>query len=180
MPHCLKIRWIRSFCSGIEAVLGFQFTVFNRPSPDGRMADCFLVRSIRFAFRCVQLCNFASRKGVQCAMSDQSILGLGSKLGPGDRQDSADSERLTRRVFIFGGAAAVSGLAFWGLRRSTVEAARPEAMCGAFGARLGFFCGSGLRCRQARYGLTRPTTWDPKQLKGQNSKLRERLRESCR
>jgi peptide-methionine (R)-S-oxide reductase len=58
-------------------------------------------------------------------MSDQSILGLGSKLGPGDRQDSADSERLTRRVFIFGGAAAVSGLAFWGLRRSTVEAARP-------------------------------------------------------
>jgi peptide-methionine (R)-S-oxide reductase len=60
-------------------------------------------------------------------MSDKSILGLGLELGPVDRQDSADSESLTRRVFIFGGAAAVSGLAFWGLRRSTVAAARPLA-----------------------------------------------------
>ena len=32
---------------------------------------------------------------------------------------------LSRRGFIFGSAAAVSGLAFWGLRRSTLAAARP-------------------------------------------------------
>ncbi|KAA6463418.1 peptide-methionine (R)-S-oxide reductase MsrB [Acidobacteria bacterium AB60] len=31
----------------------------------------------------------------------------------------------TRRAFIFGGAAAISGLAFWGIRRATVAAARP-------------------------------------------------------
>ncbi len=42
--------------------------------------------------------------------------------GSGGRPDSAG---LSRRVFIFGGAAAASGLAFWGLRRSTVEPARP-------------------------------------------------------
>lgn len=46
---------------------------------------------------------------------------------PGDAQ-SAATERLgerTRRAFIFGGAAAASGLAFWGIRRATVAAARP-------------------------------------------------------
>ena len=38
-----------------------------------------------------------------------------------------DATAVSRRVFIFGGAAAVSGLAFWGLRRATVAAARPLA-----------------------------------------------------
>jgi len=33
----------------------------------------------------------------------------------------------SRRAFIVGGAAAVSGLAFWGIRRATVAAARPLA-----------------------------------------------------
>ncbi|HEY1896174.1 MAG TPA: hypothetical protein VGG62_07890, partial [Terracidiphilus sp.] len=62
-------------------------------------------------------------------MADLSIL---SKL-PGDGQESAasvgraDAADVSRRVFIFGGAAAVSGIAFWGLRRSTVAAARPLA-----------------------------------------------------
>ena len=36
-------------------------------------------------------------------------------------------EQLTRRLFIFGGAAAVSGVVFWGLRRSTVAPALPLA-----------------------------------------------------
>jgi peptide-methionine (R)-S-oxide reductase len=36
-------------------------------------------------------------------------------------------EELTRRAFVFGGAATLSGLAFWGLRRETVPAARPLA-----------------------------------------------------
>lgn len=34
---------------------------------------------------------------------------------------------VSRRAFIFGGAAAVSGLAFWGLRRGTVAPAMPLA-----------------------------------------------------
>lgn len=34
-------------------------------------------------------------------------------------------QELSRRGFVFGSAAAVSGLAFWGLRRGTVAAARP-------------------------------------------------------
>jgi peptide-methionine (R)-S-oxide reductase len=34
---------------------------------------------------------------------------------------------LSRRAFIFGSACAVSGLAFWGLRRATVAAAQPLA-----------------------------------------------------
>lgn len=34
-------------------------------------------------------------------------------------------ERLTRRGFVWGGAAAVSGLVFWSLRRGTVTAAQP-------------------------------------------------------
>jgi peptide-methionine (R)-S-oxide reductase len=36
-----------------------------------------------------------------------------------------DSGAFTRRAFIWGGAAAVSGLAFWGIRRATVAAAVP-------------------------------------------------------
>ena len=32
---------------------------------------------------------------------------------------------LSRRTFVFGAAGAVSAVAFWGLRRSTVAAARP-------------------------------------------------------
>jgi peptide-methionine (R)-S-oxide reductase len=42
--------------------------------------------------------------------------------GSGGRPDPGG---VTRRVFIFGGAAAASGLVFWGLRRSTVAPARP-------------------------------------------------------
>lgn len=43
--------------------------------------------------------------------------------------DAVDHEpgRFSRRAFIFGGAAAVSAIGFWGLRRSTVAAARPLA-----------------------------------------------------
>ena len=36
-------------------------------------------------------------------------------------------ERLGRRAFILSAAGTVSALAFWGLRRSTVAAARPIA-----------------------------------------------------
>ena len=56
-------------------------------------------------------------------MRDRSILGIGLD----GRPDPADSESMTRRVFIFSGAAVVSGVAFWGLRRSTIAAARPLA-----------------------------------------------------
>jgi len=48
-----------------------------------------------------------------------------------DQQEPADEtraervERLSRRAFIFGGAGVVSAVAFWGLRRTTVAAARP-------------------------------------------------------
>lgn len=41
--------------------------------------------------------------------------------------DPVQSLPLTRRVFVFGGAAALSGLVLWGLRRETVPAARPLA-----------------------------------------------------
>ena len=53
-----------------------------------------------------------------------------------DRQDSPESAkpegldgvpRMGRRAFIVGAATAVSAAAFWGLRRSTVAAARPLA-----------------------------------------------------
>jgi peptide-methionine (R)-S-oxide reductase len=44
-------------------------------------------------------------------------------LEPADRNERRNER--SRRAFIFGGAAAVSGLAFWGLRRATVAAARP-------------------------------------------------------
>jgi peptide-methionine (R)-S-oxide reductase len=43
---------------------------------------------------------------------------------PGAR---TDPDGMTRRVFIFGGAAAVSAAAFFGLRRGTVAPARPLA-----------------------------------------------------
>jgi peptide-methionine (R)-S-oxide reductase len=46
----------------------------------------------------------------------------------GTKADPVHPDRrneLTRRAFILGGAAAVSGLAFWGIRRATVAAARP-------------------------------------------------------
>jgi peptide-methionine (R)-S-oxide reductase len=53
-------------------------------------------------------------------MSEQSIFGD----VPNERQEAAERrEGLSRRFFIFGGAAAMSGLAFWGLRRSTVAPA---------------------------------------------------------
>jgi len=42
----------------------------------------------------------------------------------GAREERGD---LARRTFIFGAAATVSGLAFWGIRRATVAAARPLA-----------------------------------------------------
>ena len=37
-----------------------------------------------------------------------------------------DPDGLSRRMFIFGGAAALSGLVFWGLRRTTVARALPR------------------------------------------------------
>jgi peptide-methionine (R)-S-oxide reductase len=40
-------------------------------------------------------------------------------------QPDAPTEELTRRAFIFAAAGAVSAAAFWGLRRSTIAAARP-------------------------------------------------------
>ena len=44
-----------------------------------------------------------------------------------EQSESVNDGNLGRRAFIFGGAAALSGLAFWGLRRSTVAPARPLA-----------------------------------------------------
>jgi peptide-methionine (R)-S-oxide reductase len=47
---------------------------------------------------------------------------------PSESGTEANADRLSewsRRAFIYGGAAAVSGLAFWGIRRVTVAAARP-------------------------------------------------------
>ncbi|HEY1986812.1 MAG TPA: peptide-methionine (R)-S-oxide reductase MsrB [Terracidiphilus sp.] len=41
--------------------------------------------------------------------------------------EEGSREARTRRFFIIGGAAALSGAAFWGLRRTTVAAARPLA-----------------------------------------------------
>jgi peptide-methionine (R)-S-oxide reductase len=55
-------------------------------------------------------------------MSNVSILSVASP-----DPETTTGELLTRRALVFGGAAAVSGLAFWGLRRSTVAAARPLA-----------------------------------------------------
>ena len=45
----------------------------------------------------------------------------------GDQPGRPTTEGISRRFFIFGGAAAVSGAAFWGLRRSTVAPALPLA-----------------------------------------------------
>jgi peptide-methionine (R)-S-oxide reductase len=57
-------------------------------------------------------------------MGEQSTFGD----VPNEGQEAAERrEGLSRRFFIFGGAAAVSGLAFWGLRHATVAAARPLA-----------------------------------------------------
>jgi peptide-methionine (R)-S-oxide reductase len=52
---------------------------------------------------------------------------VGQELSLGIVESDRDERRgeRSRRAFIFGGAAAVSGLAFWGLRRATVAAARP-------------------------------------------------------
>jgi peptide-methionine (R)-S-oxide reductase len=47
---------------------------------------------------------------------------------------SPDSGEMSRRAFIFGGAAAASGLIFWGLRRTTVKPALP--MPGGRGRRV--------------------------------------------
>lgn len=58
-------------------------------------------------------------------------------LVPADAEGSGgrpDSGALTRRLFIFGGAAAVSGAVFFGLRRSTVKPALP--MPGGRGRRV--------------------------------------------
>ena len=46
--------------------------------------------------------------------------GVSSETRQSDRR-----EELTRRAFLFAGAATVSGLAFWGIRRATVAAAQP-------------------------------------------------------
>jgi peptide-methionine (R)-S-oxide reductase len=58
-------------------------------------------------------------------MRDFSLTTLQGQAGQEDNRDSR--QELTRRTFIFGSAAAVSGLAFWGIRRATVAAARPLA-----------------------------------------------------
>jgi peptide-methionine (R)-S-oxide reductase len=44
-----------------------------------------------------------------------------------DKQPEPEPGRLGRRAFILGAAGAASAIAFWGLRRSTVAAARPLA-----------------------------------------------------
>lgn len=44
-----------------------------------------------------------------------------------EKNPSEQRAELTRRTFIFAAAAAMSGLAFWGIRRATVAAARPLA-----------------------------------------------------
>jgi peptide-methionine (R)-S-oxide reductase len=44
-----------------------------------------------------------------------------------DELEAGPIRRFSRRAFIVAGAGAVSGVAFWGLRRSTVAAARPLA-----------------------------------------------------
>src|SRR5215469_271213 len=43
----------------------------------------------------------------------------------GPSRQSSETSDLSRRLFIFGGAAAASSLVFWGLRRTTVKPARP-------------------------------------------------------
>lgn len=53
-------------------------------------------------------------------MGEELSLGVVKTADKGERR----AER-SRRAFIFGGAAAVSWLAFWGIRRGTVAAARP-------------------------------------------------------
>jgi peptide-methionine (R)-S-oxide reductase len=74
-------------------------------------------------------CNFFCDSVSNRQMAGLSIL---SKL-PEDGQEGAafvgrtDAADVSRRAFIFGGAAAVSGIAFWGLRRATVAAAQPLA-----------------------------------------------------
>jgi peptide-methionine (R)-S-oxide reductase len=62
---------------------------------------------------------------MEAMMRDLSLTTLqGQTAG----QENGDRRReLSRRAFIFGSAAAVSGLAFWGIRRATVAAARPLA-----------------------------------------------------
>ena len=45
--------------------------------------------------------------------------------GAASIDSDAPESGLTRRAFIFGGAALVSGLAFWGIRRATVAPAQP-------------------------------------------------------
>lgn len=57
-------------------------------------------------------------------MSDRILLADPSCFSA-DRSEAR--EELTRRAFVFGGAAALSGLVFWGLRHETVPAARPLA-----------------------------------------------------
>jgi len=50
------------------------------------------------------------------------------RAGPAENAAEANAERLSewsRRAFVYGGAAAVSGLAFWALRRGTVAPTRP-------------------------------------------------------
>jgi peptide-methionine (R)-S-oxide reductase len=52
----------------------------------------------------------------------------------GESGGRPDSDGITRRLFIFGGAAAVSGAVFYGLRRTTVKPALP--MPGGRGKRV--------------------------------------------
>ena len=61
-------------------------------------------------------------------------LTLRAQPDAGDSGKRQDSEGLSRRLFIFGGAAVVSGGLFFGLRRTTVKPARP--MPGGRGRRV--------------------------------------------
>lgn len=58
-------------------------------------------------------------------MRDFALTTLQGQPGGEDKRDRR--QELTRRAFVFGGAAAVSGLAFWGIRRATVAPAQPLA-----------------------------------------------------
>jgi peptide-methionine (R)-S-oxide reductase len=55
-------------------------------------------------------------------MNEQSIL---NRVTGSFEGSESPGSLLSRRAMIFGGAAAVSGLAFWGLRHATVAPARP-------------------------------------------------------
>ncbi len=60
-------------------------------------------------------------------VKNDSILSAVPRFVSGAAAEAGPGEGWSRRAVIFGAAGAVSGLAFWGLRRSTVAAAVPLA-----------------------------------------------------